>query len=109
MVLFRKTLGDALVALKKPDQQDALSILKEHRDAELTEENYIKSSLYAIRMYLQNYINRLDAAIEILSKDNLSPSDLEKVKEDIARCIDNIKEFEEGTKGLLKREGALLE
>jgi small-conductance mechanosensitive channel len=109
MVLFHQTLNDALKSLKNNDAKSALDILSEHREAELSEENYIKTSLYAIRQYLQNYMNRIDQAIEILSKQNISADERKLAMEHIERCIDNMKEFEEGTKGLLKREGALLE
>jgi hypothetical protein len=109
MVLFHKTLHDVISALRKGDSKAALEILKEHKEAELSEENYINSSLYAIRMYLQNYINRLDGAINLLDKDSVSETDIEKAREFVERCISNISEFEDGTKGLLKREGALLE
>jgi hypothetical protein len=109
MVLFHKTLNDAMAALKKGRAKDALEILQEHKQAELTEENFINSSLYAIRMYLQNYINRLDGAMNLLNKAQVSETEIEQAKAAIERCESNIKAFEEGTKELLTREHALLE
>jgi hypothetical protein len=109
MVLFHKTLSDAHKALKAMDTVSALEILNQHKAAELTEENFIKSSLYAIHLFLQNYITHLADAIEILSKQNLSDTDRTRALEHIERCLDNIREFEEGTKGLLQREGSILE
>lgn len=109
MALFHKTLNDALDALKKGDAQLALRVLNSHKDSELTEENYIESSLYAIKLYLHNYIDRLNKAIELLSLKEMTDEQRSLSKEHINRCIVNIKEFEEAIKGLLKREGSLLE
>lgn len=109
MAIFHKTLQDAENAFKAGNIESALKILVDHRDTELTEENYIESSLYALKLYLHNYTNRLNMAIEILTKKELSEQDRNLAKEHIERCIVNIKEFEEGVKTLLKREGALLE
>jgi|WetSurMetagenome_2_1015567.scaffolds.fasta_scaffold608000_2 hypothetical protein len=109
MVLFHKTLIDAEKALKANDRTAAFEILQQHKEAELTEENYIKSSLYAIHLYLQNYITHLEQAIGLLSKESPSEKEVATAREHMARCIDNIREFEEGTKGLLQREGSILE
>ncbi len=109
MALFHKTLHDALESLNKGDTQSTLRILSSHKDSELTEENYIESSLYAIKLYLHNYINRLNKAVEILSLKEITDEQREITKEHINRCIVNIKEFEEAIRGLLRREGSLLE
>jgi len=109
MALFHKTLHDALDSFGKGDTQTTLKILNDHKDSELTEENYVESSLYAIKLYLHNYINRLNKAIEILSLKEISDEQKAEAKDHIDRCIVNIKEFEEAIKGLLKREGSLLE
>ena len=109
MALFHKTLHDALNALHKGDTKAALKVLNDHKDTELSEENYIESSLYAIKLYLHNYTTRLNEAVNILCKAELAEDDLAQAKEHIERCLVNIKEFEEGTKGLLKREGSVLE
>jgi len=109
MPIFHKTLHDALHAIDKGEIHTAVDILKSHEAAELKEQTYIESSLYAIRLYLKNYISHLYSSIEILSKDDVTDAEKVECKENISKCLKNIEAFEESTKGLLKREGSLLE
>lgn len=108
MPLFHKTLSDAKKALSAGKPQDALNILKDHKDAELSEEDYIESSLFAIRLYLHNYIGHLNKAIETLSAKDPGSSDLHEAEDNIKRCMENIENFEEAVKGLWQREGSRL-
>jgi len=109
MVIFHKTLNDALHAIDKGDMKTCRDIIKTHEAAELKEQTYIESSLYSIRLYLKNYISHLYMTIEELEKDELSEQERAQVRDNIDKCTKNIAAFEEAIKGLLKREGSILE
>jgi len=109
MTIFHKTLQDAIHALEKGDVNTCRDILRSHEAAELKEQTYIESSLYAIRLYLKNYISHLYMAMESLSKEDLPDDEKKRTKENIAKCMKNMQAFEESITGLMKREGTLLE
>jgi len=109
MPLFHQTLKDAMDAYHTGDIKKTKQILEAHQSSELVENKYIESSLYAIHVYLQNYITHLVLSIEGLSKEKPTPEDKKLIEMNMKKCQENINAFEDGIKKLLKREGALLE
>jgi chromosome condensin MukBEF complex kleisin-like MukF subunit len=107
MALFHSTLSDALEAARKGDTVKAKKILVEHYDTEVKENDFLESSIFALKVYLQNYTSHLKQAIDILAGKELTADDLKKLAEHIDKCKENIQAFEDGTKELLEREGSL--
>jgi hypothetical protein len=107
MTLFHSTLSDALTAFKKGDLAKAKSILSEHYETEVKENDIIEGSIFALKVYLQNYASHLKQAIDLLSSKELSDDGRTQVVDHIAKCKENIKAFEDGTKELLERENSL--
>jgi hypothetical protein len=107
MALFHETLNDAIKDLKKGDVGRAEEILKGHRDIELKEEKYVDSSLFALKLYLENYIHHLTKALQDLSGEKLTDELKKEAILNIEKCKENSKAFQSGINELLKREGEL--
>jgi len=108
-MLFHETLRDAYNAFHSGNVVKAKEILKQHQETELREANYIKSSLYAINIYLQNYINHVAESVAEMEKKEMTPEDKTFIEMNIKKAQENIKAFEDGIRELLQREEKLLE
>jgi len=104
MALFHSTLNDAIDSVKRGNIQKALDILKKHKQDELEEQEYIESTLYAVKIYLENYASHMNKAIELLSKSPPSEADKTSSEGHIWKCKENIDAFEQNIKQLLQKE-----
>jgi len=106
MTLFHNTLNDAIDSLHRGNIQKVHEILKKHRQDELEEQEYIESTLYAVKIYLMNYTTHLNKAIQILDSEKISLDNKTDAEGHIWKCKENIEEFEKNIKKLLEKETA---
>ena len=112
MGLFHTTLNDVKKDVEKGDSQSiekAKSVLNEHKENEVLEEKFVDSSLFSLKLYLENYIKHLDQAISVISEDNLTNEKKADILKNIDICKENISAFEKGVSALWKRKGKDLE